>query len=157
MILRSRSMIQQSAGCRRLTAIHEAGHFTIGRHVGLLTFDARIMKNLPRQPDEKFWIGDTTWSPQGATRTKIRMFAVAGAVAECCWMGETFEDTLDGWDEPAAMSQTDWDFSGCAPGEPSRQLMRTIEKVFALLDRTDGKLWRDVLLTARRLIKESRE
>jgi hypothetical protein len=105
MIRNPLSTVQISARDRRLAAIHEAGHFTIGRHLGLITFNVRIEKNLIQRPDEKYWVGNTTC--QRKTPAKSRMVAVAGVVAEFCWSGETFEDTQDTWEDPYTMSDTD--------------------------------------------------
>jgi hypothetical protein len=45
----------------------------------------------------------------------------------------------------------------CAPGEPSPQLLDAVRKAFSLLNRSKGKLWRDLQLEARRLIEQSRD
>jgi hypothetical protein len=150
------SKIQISAWERRLAAIHEAGHFTIGRHLGLLTFNARIEKNPNQSRDEKSWLASTIIL-QSTTLRKNRMVAVAGAVAEFCWKREMFEDTRDAWEDPLTMSDADWALSGCQPGEPSRQLMRAVESTFELLDPTEGQLWSTLLRKARDIIVDSRE
>jgi hypothetical protein len=155
MIRRPLATVQISARDRRLAAIHEAGHFTIGRHLGLLAINARIEKNLNRGPDEKLWIGNT--KIQRTTPAKSRMVAVAGAVAEFCWNGETYEDTQDDWENPLTMSDTDWVLSGCNPGDPSRELMHAIERVFALFHPTKGQLWPTLLGKARYIIVGSRD
>jgi hypothetical protein len=142
-IRRPLSTVQVSAMNRRLAAIHEAGHFTIARHLGLLAFNARVEKTLIRAPHEKFWIGDTRI--QSTTLAKSRMVAVAGAVAEFCWDEKTYEDTQDGWEDPHTMSDSDWVLARCEPGEPSRELMRAIKQVFGLLDPTEGQLWPTLL------------
>jgi hypothetical protein len=141
---------------RRRAAIHEAGHFTIGRHLGLLTFNARIEKNPIQSRDEKSWIGSAYILPSTTLR-KNRMVAVAGADAEFCWDREMFEDTQFDWEDPDIMSETDWARSGCQPGEPSRQLMRAVESTFELFDPTEGQLWSTLLRKARDIIVDSRE
>jgi hypothetical protein len=155
MVSRPLSTVQISARDRRLAAIHEAGHFTIGRHLGLLAVNARIEKTLSGGPHEKLWIGTT--KIQSTTPTKSRMVAVAGAIAEFCWNGETYEDTRDDWDNPLTMSDTDWVLSGCKPGDPSRKLMHAIERVFELLHPTKDQLWPTLLRKARSIIVESRD
>ena len=146
---------------RRMAAIHEAGHVTIGRHIGLIGISARLEK--VQKPDvlfDKAWIGQTQYiDPSLLHRTipskRMAMFAVAGAVAECCWRGNSFHDL--NWDDPDAMSASDWAGCGCEPGNPTRQFFRTIEVASFLLDRETGALWPTLLSEARRLIVESRE
>jgi hypothetical protein len=92
---------------RRMAAIHEAGHVTMARHVGLETFPAsleRIPDASISVPYDKFWIGKTPYlTPESIGRelsdTKLAMFGVAGAVAERCWDAESFEDDEDFWDD----------------------------------------------------------
>ncbi len=54
------------------------------------------------------------------------------------------------------MSDSDWEMAECAPGEPDDDCLDAIEEVFRLLDR-DGPLWAPLMITARRLIVESRD
>jgi len=83
------------------------------------------------------------------------MFAVAGAVAECCWDREEFDDVM--WLDPDAMSESDWAGCGCEPGEPSSKILNIIEDVFSLFNREAGELWPAVAIEARSLIKNSRD
>ena len=57
---------------------------------------------------------------------------------------------------PEDMSQSDWDLSGCPPGEPSKQFWDAMEQAFDLLNRETGKLWNALLVEARGLIVRSR-
>lgn len=152
-----------SARDRRGAAIHEAGHVTIGRHIGLVGLSARIERNLDGDKFNKLWIGRTRYLPPSAIgrnlpQKKQALVAVAGSVAEFCWEGVNFADTLTDyvWEDPNTMSDTDWAGCGCDPGNPTRQALRAIETVFSLLDRQVGPLWPPLLSEARSLIKEAR-
>ena len=154
-----------SATDRRGAAIHEAGHVVMARHIGLTNVSARLEETPDSANDifcNKLWIGHTRYLKSGVTSEKLSdkrlmMFAVAGAVAEFCWQQDTYDETLDAWDEPDAMSESDWAGCRCEPGNPSPQLLRIIEMVFSLLDREGGTLWPMLLSEARRLIVNSRE
>jgi hypothetical protein len=153
---------RMAAKDRRRAAIHEAGHVTIGRYIGLKAVSALLVKVEGGGLCEKHWIGHTRYlSPQilnqKTPRKKLAMFSVAGAVAEFCWQHDTFEETLDydAWSDENVMSSTDWAGCDCSPGRPTRQLFRTIEATFALLDRK-GELWAELLKEARLLIVMSR-
>ena len=54
------------------------------------------------------------------------------------------------------MSGADWAGCGCTPGRPTRQLFKTIEEAFTLLDR-ESELWLKLLEEARCLIVDSRQ
>ena len=149
---------------RRNSAIHEAGHVTIGRHIGLAAICAWLEKTPSPGSYDKLWVGHTRYTSSSILvgkmpRKKLPLFAVAGAVAEFCWQQVTFDETLgdECWHDVDTMSESDWAGCGCAPGNPTRQLFKTVETVFALLDREAGALWPALLSEARRLIVDSRE
>jgi hypothetical protein len=146
---------------RRKAAIHEAGLMIIGGHIGLGSINAWLEKTSNPGLFDKFWVGHTRFSnfDRKMPRKKIALFAVAGAVAECCWQRYTFQDTCgdDFWWGEDAMSASDWAASGCEPGNPTRQLFKTIETAFSLLDREAGLLWPALTSEARHLIVDSRE
>jgi hypothetical protein len=80
---------------------------------------------------------------------------VAGAIAEHVSRGDADFLTDEAiWWEEAIMSETDWERSGCSPGEPDAALMRAVAKVLNLLS---GPLRAELYATARGLIVESRE
>lgn len=54
------------------------------------------------------------------------------------------------------MSESDWRFAGCPVGEPSHALFTAIDKVGELLRPDDGRLWLELIKTARDLIIRSR-
>jgi hypothetical protein len=149
-----------SARDRRLAAVHEAGHFTMGHHVGLHAISAWLEEiRLPKDYD-KLWIGHTRYllpptSKRKLSHRKIVMFAVSGAIAECCWRREAFDEDM--WFDPDAMSASDWAGCGCEPGEPSSKILNIIEYVFSLIDRESGELWPAVAIQARLLIDNSRD
>jgi hypothetical protein len=156
--------VRIAARDRRNTAIHEAGHVTIGRHVGLKAVSAWLEETSNPGPYDKLWVGKMRYlSPTifggKLPRKKLALVAVAGAVADCCWQKYTFEDSYDDdfWLDEDAMSESDWLGCGCDPGNPTRQLFKTIETVFSLLDREAGALWPALLSESRRLIEGSRE
>jgi hypothetical protein len=85
------------------------------------------------------------------------VLAVAGLIAEACWDGETVDDLWDALElDPEEMSQSDWDLSGCLPGDPPKQFWDAMEQAFDLLNRETGKLWIALLVEARGLIVRSR-
>lgn len=145
---------------RRIAAIHEAGHVTMARHVGLTDVSAWLEETRDPGEYDKLWIGHTRYpspSISRISRRKLAMFAVAGTVAELCWQRETFAETLDFdmWLEPETMSESDWAGCDCEPGNPSPQLLKIIKTVFLLFDREAGKLWPDVVSEARSQMKNS--
>jgi hypothetical protein len=155
-----------SAIDRRRAAIHEAGHVVMARHIGLTNVSAWL-EEMPDSADdilyEKLWIGHTTYLQSGIigkklSDKKLAMFAVAGAVSECCWQRNSYDETLDydTWYDADTMSESDWAGCRCEPGDPSPQLLSTIEAVFLLFDRETGKLWPALLSESRRLIVTSR-
>ena len=92
-----------SAIDRRRAAIHEAGHVVMARHIGLTNVSAWL-EEMPDSADdilyEKLWIGHTTYLQSGIigkklSDKKLAMFAVAGAVSECCWQRNLYDETLD--------------------------------------------------------------
>jgi len=153
---------------RRLAAIHEAGHVTMGRHIGLSRISAWLEKTPNPEPWDKVWIGHTRFLEGRLSKTvrprlskgffqrEYAMFAVAGAVAERCWQHCDFEDALELWDDPDSMSESDWAECCCQPGYPTRELINVINEVFSLFDRKTGKLWPALLAEARELIVDSR-
>jgi hypothetical protein len=147
-----------SARDRRLAAVHEAGHLTMARHVGIYGASAWLEEKRPTGDCEKLWIGHTKYLSPSIFKKKIShrkfvMFAASGAIAECCWRRESFDD--DTWFDPDSMSSSDWVGCGCDPGEPSCKILNIIEDVFSLFNRDAGELWPAVAITARSLIKNS--
>ena len=147
---------------RRCAAVHEAGHITMARHIGLLGAHASLQRiQSTNLLYEKSWIGQTRYLAPERTGTTLSsrnrvMFAVAGTVAEFCWQRISFDETEDAWYEPEVMSPTDWAGCNCEPGDPTEQLFAVIETAFSLFDRRSGKLWPEVLNEARLLIEDSR-
>jgi hypothetical protein len=151
------SAAQLSARDRRYAAVHEAGHVVIGRHLEIATLRAEIRKIDPQDLTEKEWIGSVQCSAEGVVLSKLQLIAVAGLVAEACWKGEAFVNLYEELhDDPEAMSQSDWELSGCLPGEPSEQFWDAVEQAFGLLNRETGQLWNALLVEARGLIASSR-
>ncbi|MDN4987182.1 hypothetical protein QY049_28885 [Bradyrhizobium sp. WYCCWR 13022] len=142
---------------RRYAAVHEAGHVVVARYLGLFGVQAEIRKIDPQDYTDKEWVGSTRCLMLDVDASTRIMVAVAGAVAEACWHNEIFDElytTLE--DSPEQMSQSDWEMSGCSPGEVSEQFWDAMEQVFELLNRDTGKLWNVLLTEARSLIERSR-
>lgn len=139
---------------RRMTAIHEAGHFTVVRHFGLIAY-AGIWDNYDPQTKEIFFLGQCVWwGDVGLTPMKERMISVAGVVAEKLWhdpkgIGELLN--LKYWGKDA-MSPSDWMGCRCEPGVPDHHLIMAVEHVARLFDPEHGKLWPQVGRLSRYLI-----
>jgi hypothetical protein len=142
-----------SAWERRKAAIHEAGHAVVGFSFGL-AHTARIFPNDNPTPEDRTWLGQTTFYTAAPGHLEARMIACAGAAAECGWMGEEVDDIF--WQDPDMMSPTDWQMAGCEPGEVDDLLCEAIYKVGPLVSR-GGPLWGDLMHRARLLIRSARE
>ena len=121
---------------RRLAAIHEAGHFVIGRHLGLTELQAWIRPSDSVDHLDKTWVGHCTFrsSELGRLKLKQRMeLAVAGAIAERAWR-QIFEpdewmlDLEEAFCEREVMSDADWQLAEHRPGEPTRALIASCVK-----------------------------
>jgi hypothetical protein len=135
---------------RRAAAVHEAGHVVIGREVGIKALSARIFRIGDGDiSNNKTWGGQTRYSaPERLSQHKWAMFAVAGTVGELCWRREEDWD----WEDPAALSPTDWAGCGCEPGAPSRAMLKAIDMTVALLTPDEGRLWPQLIKEARWLM-----
>jgi hypothetical protein len=68
---------------RRLSAIHEAGHAVIARHIGVHVEWAEISRNDPEDERERAWIGRCRfYRPRPVSRARRLMIGIAGAIAE---------------------------------------------------------------------------
>jgi hypothetical protein len=145
----------------------------MARHLGIVDLGAEIRKIQPRDFSEKEWIGSFRYTTlqipkplpapgkvielQEASKHHLTLVAVAGAVAEACWGGETSDDLYDTWEsDPLIMSTSDWENAGCAPGEPSQQFLDAVEEASRLLKRREGELWKYLVRDSRNLIEECR-
>jgi hypothetical protein len=155
--------IRTNARDRRLAAIHEAGHYVAARWRGVKAY-AYIFPAPADQPFEKTWLGQT-----GAAETTAdtdRLIGVAGAVAEECWLYRNEPSELEQpwfWEEhfedPNAMSRSDWQRAHTRPGNPSDRLMRAVRTIHAAFDPRPGRsghLWPELCSVARELIVHSR-
>jgi hypothetical protein len=149
------SPAQIEAYDRRMSATHEAGHAVIARHVGARNISCHIFRRCEATIEgDRSWGGQTSWFEldRKLTRSRRVMVGVAGSIAEAVWRGET--DDLDGesaWWEETIMSPTDWQMTGCDPGEPTLAFMRAVDKVLDLLT---GPLRAELYATGRRLIAD---
>jgi hypothetical protein len=139
-----RSLNQRLARSRRRIAMHEAGHFVVGRHLGYEPLDYYIVKD---------WLLDTYHGIVTVTRINaphhLRLFAVAGGVAVCCW------ENLETVEAYRFLSDSDWELTGCARGEPDGACSEAFEVARSLL-RRGGPLWSDLIIRARRFIISAR-
>ena len=159
--LSGRRLARAHARDRRLAAIHEAGHFVVGRHVGLRWSEAWISRVGEPTLYDKAWNGNHRCLEQDRAGLSVRRqqtIALAGCVAERAWQAsrhpyESYacdeEDLLD----PNVMSATDWSSAGHEPGEPSIRLMNVYLATEKLLV-DGGPLWPALLAAARTLILE---
>jgi hypothetical protein len=60
-----------SARDRRLAAVHEAGHVTMGRHIGLNAVFAWLEEIRDPGEYDKLWIGHTEYQPPSILEKKI--------------------------------------------------------------------------------------
>ena len=140
---------------RRLAAVHEAGHVVIARMFSIKA-DAYIRPVLGNVDVlyESMWIGQTLYNRRDLrSRREHAMFGVAGAVAKLCWRGEFIDDESI-WYEPEMMSESDWESTGCVPGEPDENCLEAISAVAAVLER-GASHWDDLVSVARDLIISS--
>jgi hypothetical protein len=151
--------MRREAYDRRLTAVHEAGHFVIARHFGFGAC-AGIWANYDDLTDEIFYLGRCDWGvPDSVTPIKERMIGVAGAVAEKVWgdpdgISELFEGSY--WDK-RVMSSSDWMSCGCEPGFPDWYLIQAAERVARLFNPASCKLWPHVVRLSRDIINVHRQ
>jgi hypothetical protein len=66
--------------------------------------------------------------------------ALAGAVAEAAWFEELDASVEDAVYDPAFMSETDWRLAECAPGDPTRAMLLSLDTLAGLLG-SGGLLW----------------
>lgn len=126
----------------------------IGRRLGCRDPVAKIFRNDSGDPSERIWWGCTNFFDiERLNPLERRTIACAGAAAAHHWLGESL--TFDPWTDPNFMSPTDWDMAECKPGEPDAYVRMAIVRLKRLFSRK-GRMWRNVLLTARQLIVEAR-
>jgi hypothetical protein len=152
--------IRRIALDRLTTAIHEAGHTVIARHVGILGRDViRPNKDWSLgDSDYKSWYGNFRPDRLSITPSKRRIISIAGLVAELAWRGSTVEEdpwAIEALIYPDCMSESDWQGTGCEPGDWDRKLESAFVKALGLLQR-GGPLWPKLIRTARSLISDSR-
>ena len=137
-----------------MVAMHEAGHVVVARHVGARNVSAHIFRRCDATIEgDKSWGGQARWFELDRKLSPARrlMVGVAGTIAEDVWRGNDMDDLNDSglWTDEAIMSPTDWDMTGCDPGEPTPLFMQAVRLVADLLT---GPLRAELLATARRLI-----
>jgi hypothetical protein len=76
-----------------------------------------------------------------------RPFGVAGGVAMCCWLNREAAEARK------HMSKSDWECTGCRPGEPDDACLDAFDQAAALL-RRGGPLWPELVRAARTMITE---
>lgn len=160
-VLSERQVVEARARDRRLAAIHEAGHFVVGRHLGLRWSEAWIHPLGEPTFFMKAWSGNHRCWERDRARLSTRrqhMIAVAGCVAERAWKTVRRPNEFCGCDEedlldPDVMSDTDWAAAGHTPGEPTTRLFSAYMATDKLF--TDGgPLWLPLLAAARALIRD---
>ena len=137
---------------RRLSAVHEAGHLVIARHLGVAAASAWIAPNENAGPEEKTWLGQMRVIGLPARRLSRRMIGVAGHVAVWAWMRADARDYF-----PDGLSDSDWRITGDRADSWGAALLSAASRVRTLLDPDGGPLWPDLIAESRRLIVESRQ
>src|SRR4051812_46219070 len=104
---------QDLARSRRRAAIHEAGHFVVAEFLGYKPSKYYIKR---RYDMDLYLRGYTGWVEIAKIDDPhhLRLFGVAGGVAECCWAGLKIVKAR------SLMSDSDWALTGCAPDEPDK-------------------------------------
>jgi len=153
------------ARVRRRTAVHEAGHYVVARHLGVRSGAAWIFR-APGDADlasRRSWAGKFSAPRQEMNRLSARrltMTAVAGIVAEHAWdsrrqqeeWGECCGPCVSDW-ELDTISESDRDLAYLNPDRWDRRAERCVDDVWELLRPDGGPLWRAILDTARALIR----
>ena len=153
---------QKEAFDRRRAAVHEAGHIVVAQAIGVPHLGATLFRG---EPGEKLWVGEAQTMRAGIPKRKRIMVSVAGVVAEACWLmkyhwrsAEWDEEDLSSirfWQQYAeclGMSTTDWEGTGCEPGQPTKAIPRAAAKVFDLLNPYEDRLWPNLVKSTRWLI-----
>lgn len=133
---------------RRMAAVHEAGHVVIAKMLGIpvlasITVRSDLDFDFRR---ERIWAGWTLRIGDTANDEQLRMFGVAGAVAELCWLREPVDLCFGD-----LMSESDCAIAQCDPDYPDDECMDAAFAVAKIL-RPDGSYWHRVLHEARKLI-----
>lgn len=137
---------------RRMAAVHEAGHAAIAMHVGVDVWSVHIYPNDTNDIcNEKTYRGQATFEPP-SDPNHWRMISVAGMVAERVWeaRGPAFVCWPDNLSDSDCMSPTDWEGTGCEPGEPDDALIAAVDAVEDLLV---WDLWPKLVALSRKLIE----
>jgi hypothetical protein len=148
-----RRIVRTIARDRRLAAIHEAGHLVVARSLGVTGY-AYIQPLRESAAWQRMWIGRFSFGK--STKQQRRLIAVAGAVAEGCWLNRIHNIEDVDWYEPEVMSESDWGLSGCPVGEPNKAFFTAVDQVATLLRCDGGRLWSDLVQTSRDLIDPER-
>lgn len=142
---------------RRRTAMHEAGHALVAKHLGYRA-EAWIYQNdVDDLMASKSWLGHTSFygAPNTPGHPHLRMIAVAGMVAEILWNNRGDENCIDPgfWADVLfdrdCMSVADWRLADCDPDEPDDHLLDVIVRVADLLA---GELWPSLIRGSRTLM-----
>lgn len=140
--------------------MHEAGHIVIAEHFCVDVALAAIWPT-PRANalDEKTWLGRVQIFADFESRPDVwRAIGVAGAVAEAIWFERDDRAVEENYwefvfDEPAAMSPSDWKLCRAEPEIDADELAAAAAVVADLLL---GELREKLIRAARRLIVEAR-
>jgi hypothetical protein len=146
-------MKRLSASCRRLAAVHEAGHAIAAASFGLAAKSVCIWPVENPSPGQNPWKGEVYFpgiekQPPDARR----VIGIAGAAAEALWLKILPDDVLTM--TKGFISESDWQIIGRVAGGPSniKLLSLALKEATAILQRERKFL----LELSRRLIIESR-
>jgi hypothetical protein len=154
------SLRRIAARDRRRAAMHEAAHVIVARHLGFCAWAHLEPARVSDPFCEKLWTGKARIArlDRPPTQRDFGMIAVAGAIAEAYWQGDTFEDITEGyfWEDADIMSDTDWACAGCPAGCPTDEFLSHVDESAKLLDPETGGLWPKVIQKSRYLMKFTR-
>ena len=143
-------------------AWHEAGHAVVGRHLGMPLTMVSIWQTKYTRPNGstfKMWVGEARGDYGSLSTHDQRVTSVAGAVAVYCWYEETSEkpdfEILIDWMSPADWTIDDVEHDPDTMSEAEEALWyKAMWQAYALLNRTNGPLWRELKREANKVIRK---
>jgi hypothetical protein len=144
-------MKRLSASCRRLAAVHEAGHAIAAARFGVIAQNIRIWPGENPAPEQ--WGGEIyLLGIKNQPADVRRVIGAAGAAAAALWLKILPDDVLTRTKE--FISESDWQIIGLVAGGPSniKLLSLAFKEATAILERERKFL----LELSRQIIIESR-
>jgi hypothetical protein len=118
----------------RDSAVHEAGHAVVARHLGSDDVTAYIERTGTTNPLlEKAWIGQCRSHTLGLSDLDKRRIGIAGWAALYVEHDPDTYYVMDDLTDPNAMSPSDWSQVGVPPGDPDGEVEKLAEEIIGLL------------------------